>query len=184
MQVGTVTKLLVSHWLFASFRHPLPVGPLQITKATMWIFSSWTPIIVQVPSSGCIHRGKMDIIYASKCCIQLTSVWSSETEVSLNWMAAYGMIDALGTVWYFHPFIRLRFHPLNRIDIPLSIILHDSFFLICSKMVLSILGVYWDVWRWMIIPICFIKKVNGLKFKRGRELILVRFGSGIAKLQT
>ena len=44
MQVGTVTKLLVSHWLFASFRHPLPVGPLQITKATMWIFSSWTKV--------------------------------------------------------------------------------------------------------------------------------------------
>jgi hypothetical protein len=84
-------KLLVSHWLFASFRHPLPVGPLQITKATMWIFSSWTPIIVQGPSSGCIHRGKMDVIYGWKCCIQLTSASSSETEVSLNWMAVYGI---------------------------------------------------------------------------------------------
>ena len=77
--------------IFSSSASGDPVGPLQITKATMWIFSSWTPIIVQGPSSGCIHRGKMDVIYGWKCCIQLTSASSSETEVSLNWMAVYGI---------------------------------------------------------------------------------------------
>jgi hypothetical protein len=54
----------------------------QITKATVWISSSWSPITVQGPSSSCIYCGKLDVIYGWKCCVQLTSAWSSETEVS------------------------------------------------------------------------------------------------------
>ena len=69
-------------------------------------------------------------------------------------------------------------------DIPLSIILHDSFFFICSKIALSILGVYRDVWRYIIVPFYFFKKVNGLQYKGGKGVYSHKVGLGIANVQT
>ena len=177
-------KLLVSHWLFASFfihfrsvpsNHQSNYVDLQLVIANhrsqsrnfhraVFIAESWTSSTDEnAASSWHPHH-----LQKRKC---LSTGW--------QFMA---LIDALGTVWYFHPFtIRLRFHPLNRIDIPLSIILHDSFFLICSTIVLSILGVYRDVWRWMIIPNLFtlLRRWMDLSIRGEGSLFSSGLGQGL-----
>ncbi len=154
-------KLLVSHWLFASFfihfrsvpsNHQSNYVDLQLVIANhrsqsrnfhraVFIAESWTSSTDEnAASSWHPHH-----LQKRKC---------------LNSVAVYGIDRHPRHCLVFSSIYTIRFYPLNTMDIPLSIILHDSFFFICSKIALSILGVYRDVWRYIIFPFYFFKKVN------------------------